>query len=73
MPNASLRRPLDRIEARALELWRERELTFPPFARRMHPDAIDYATGAWAVLLDQAGKESTIGPRMATDRPPAAV
>jgi hypothetical protein len=49
--------PLSKIEERALELWREREMHFPPFTRRMTPDAMDKASGTWARMLDQAGKE----------------
>ena len=40
----------------ALKLWREREQTFPPFVRRMKPDALDYATGAFARIVEQAHK-----------------
>ncbi len=32
---------------RALAAWRRRELQFPPFVRRMTPDALDFATGAY--------------------------
>ena len=42
------------VERRALELWRAREMTFPPRVRRMTPDALDYATGAWARVLSAA-------------------
>ena len=31
----------------ALALWREREMGFPRFTRRMTPDAMDFASGAW--------------------------
>lgn len=41
-------------ETLALELWRRREMTFPPGYRRMKPDAMDYATGAWHRVLAQA-------------------
>lgn len=42
------------VEALAMRLWREREMQFPPFARRMKPDDIDHATGAWAAMLARA-------------------
>lgn len=45
------------IEQRALELWREREMDFPPRVRRMNPDALDMATGAWASCLAKAMTE----------------
>jgi hypothetical protein len=37
------------LESAALERWRERELTYPKFTRRMTPDALDMASGAWAL------------------------
>lgn len=42
------------LEAMALELWRHREMTFPGFTRRMTPDALDRASGAWARMLEAA-------------------
>jgi hypothetical protein len=41
-------------EAVALRLWREREMMFPRFVRRMEPDALDWATGAWPRVLVEA-------------------
>lgn len=42
------------IEREALRLWREREMSLPAFVRRMRPDDLDMATGAWALMLDMA-------------------
>lgn len=42
------------VEARALEMWRRRELTYPRFVRRMTPDALDRASGAWTRMLEAA-------------------
>lgn len=52
--------PAPSVEARALELWQRREMGFPAFVRRMRPDALDHATGAWALCLKAAseGKQS---------------
>ena len=48
----------DDIEKRALEIWQERELAFfPPRVRRMKPDSIDYASGAWASVVERAKSE----------------
>ena len=38
----------------ALRLWREREMQFPPRVRRMMPDDLDIATGAWAACIEAA-------------------
>jgi hypothetical protein len=38
----------------AIELWRKREMDFPPRVRRMSPDAIDMASGAWHLVLAAA-------------------
>jgi hypothetical protein len=48
-------------ETLALRLWRERELGFPPRTRRMAPDALDVASGAWALMVEEA--ERQIRPR----------
>ena len=45
------------IEERALEMWQQREMDFPPRVRRMHPDALDMASGAWARCLLMAQEE----------------
>lgn len=47
----------EEIKARALELWREREMAFPARCRRMMPDAIDMATGAWMSCVMKAWSE----------------
>lgn len=44
----------DPIKREALRLWREREMLLPTFARRMKPDDLDEATGAWDRMLDLA-------------------
>jgi len=46
----------DQVQRVALELWRRRQMRFPAFVRRMTPDAIDVATGAWALALAEAQK-----------------
>lgn len=48
------------IEKRALELWRQRELTFEPRVRRMNPDDLDRATGAWASCVFKAVMERDV-------------
>lgn len=45
------------VEKRALEIWREREMTLPERTRRMSPDAIDKASGAWWACMIKAGLE----------------
>lgn len=35
------------IDAKALIVWREREMQFEPRVRRMNPDTLDHMTGAW--------------------------
>jgi hypothetical protein len=42
---------------RAIELWHEREMKLPERVRRMRPDKIDYATGAWADCVLRATEE----------------
>lgn len=49
-----------KVEARALEIWRERERTMPERVRRMNPDALDYASGAWWACMVKAGLELRI-------------
>ncbi|WP_072389853.1 hypothetical protein [Hyphomicrobium sp. CS1GBMeth3] len=44
------------VERLALELWREREMQFPAFCRRMTPDALDRSTGAWEGMMNRAAK-----------------
>lgn len=42
------------VDERALELWRERELSFPARSRRMHPNDLDRASGAWDLIRKRA-------------------
>lgn len=42
--------PAERL---ALEMWRERERTFPAFVRH-DPDALDVASGAWPAMVAEA-------------------
>lgn len=42
------------IEALALQLWREREMHFPAYCRRMEPDDVDRTTDAWAGMIYRA-------------------
>lgn len=50
---------MTKTEIRALEMWREREMRFPRFTRRMTPEAFDIASGAWSLILDQARAAAT--------------
>lgn len=52
------RLPDDLRRRAALRLWREREMRFPVFARRMNPDDLDLDTGAWALAWAEAGREA---------------
>lgn len=54
------------IEALALQLWREREMTFPAYCRRMAPDDIDRDTGAWAGMVARATALTMGGPASQT-------
>jgi len=47
-------RPPTEVETVALEIWRARELDFPPRVRRMKPDSFDMVSGAWARTLAMA-------------------
>lgn len=38
----------------ALRLWQAREGLFPERVRRMKPDALDMATGAWSICVKEA-------------------
>lgn len=40
-----LGRPLGPVDRRALELWQDREMTFPGRTRRMVPDTMDLTGG----------------------------
>lgn len=42
------------IERVALTLWQKREEGFPDRVRRMRPDDIDRASGAWLKTVDEA-------------------
>lgn len=52
------------IETRALEIWREREAEFPIRCRRMNPDALDIASGAWVSCVLKAMAEDHINSLM---------
>lgn len=49
----------DAIHAEAMRIWREREMRFPAFVRRMTPDDLDHQSGAWAHVF-VAARESLI-------------
>lgn len=49
------------LEAKALAMWREREMTFPRFTRRMSPDAMDMVSGAWALMLAATAEKTSEG------------
>ena len=40
-----------------LKQWRQREMMFPAFVRRMTPDDLDIATGAWKGTMMADKKE----------------
>jgi len=42
------------VERVALAIWQTREKDLPPHKRRMKPDEIDRASGAWLSMLEQA-------------------
>jgi len=42
------------VERLAFAIWQSRENTFPDRVRRMLPDNIDRASGAWATVMAQA-------------------
>lgn len=44
------------VQAEALRLWREREMRFPAFTRRMTPDDLDRVSGAWARITEDAAQ-----------------
>jgi hypothetical protein len=46
-----------KIEAQALQLWRDQQRDFPRFTYRHNPDKWDYATGTWDIVLRQAYDE----------------
>jgi hypothetical protein len=54
---------IEKIEKRALEIWRERELSFPDRVRRMTPDVLDRASGAWWACRMKAALELEIPKR----------
>lgn len=60
-------RPDRAVHDEALRLWREREMRFPAFARRMTPDALDHASGAWALAVEEAAARlRSPGPQLAS-------
>jgi hypothetical protein len=46
----------EQVRLRALAMWREREMRFPAFTRRMQPDEWDHATGSWAAMVSAAAE-----------------
>lgn len=46
--------PRSAVEIEALRIWRERELGFPAWVRRMRPDDLDRASGAWDAVCGEA-------------------
>ncbi|ARO53960.1 hypothetical protein B2G69_07220 [Methylorubrum zatmanii] len=54
------------LQTEALRLWREREMRFPAFTRRMKPDALDHASGAWARAVEEAAERNRPAPEPAT-------
>jgi hypothetical protein len=42
------------VERVALAIWRAREENLPPRVRRLAPDDLDKASGAWAMTLEHA-------------------
>jgi len=42
------------VEREALRMWREREMALPARVRRVHPDDLDRASGAWDLMLAAA-------------------
>lgn len=49
--------PKNAVDSRALEIWRARESEFPIRCRRMAPDDLDGASGAWTLCQIQAARE----------------
>lgn len=45
------------IHTRALKIWRDNEMTYPSRVRRMTPDDLDMASGAWGRVFEQAARE----------------
>jgi hypothetical protein len=48
----------EKLIALATDMWRLRESMFPERVRRMRPDAIDMATGAWGICLREAMRQT---------------
>lgn len=46
------------IERKALRIWQDRENRLPSRGRRMWPDEMDRATGAWGLCIKQAMEEA---------------
>lgn len=53
----------DAVERMALEIWRARELGFPERARRMIPDALDFANGNWRRVMEMARQRLDAAPQ----------
>ncbi len=45
------------IHAKALEMWQTREMQREPRLRRMYPDGIDHASGAWGLMFAKAAEQ----------------
>lgn len=50
------------LERFALDIWKQRELQFPERVRRMKPDKLDMASGAWQLLMTCAEKGHDLVP-----------
>lgn len=55
------------VDKRALELWQAREMELDPRLRRMEPDDIDHASGAWAAVRQQALMDVLFGRNASQD------
>lgn len=42
------------IHERAMKLWQRDQLDFPIRCRRMQPDQLDHASGAWGRVFERA-------------------
>jgi len=52
----------DDVERTAIAIWRRREMQFPARCRRMTPDDFDRASGAWTLVLIEAGASLGLDP-----------
>lgn len=51
-----------RVIAFAKRIWVEKQATYPAFTRRLVPDALDHATGAWSIVLAEAERRLNADP-----------